>query len=213
METKSCKSYRNMAWNTLSSRWGEVAVMMLIIVLCACIGSGISIYGNLSQLMFWSMFGVGASFVLTILLVGPFTYAFQQVLLSYVRQTPNDEGGVQTMFHKLGRHYADFVVTSMLMYIVVIGIGLVTLGIGAIIFSFAYAMVPFVMHDNPELSAKEILNKSRMIMRGHKMELFGLILSFIGWWIVGIITLYVGFLWIGPYMNTAIAHFYEDIKE
>ncbi len=73
-------------------------------------------------------------------------------------------------------------------------------------------MFPFILRDNPELSPKEVLHKSRIMMRGHKWDLFVLVLSFIGWFLVAIITFGIGFLWIGPYLDTAIAHFYEDIK-
>lgn len=49
-------------------------------------------------------------------------------------------------------------------------------------------------------------------MDGYKMKLFLLDLSFIGWMILSILTLGIGLLFLQPYMNTARAAFYEDLK-
>jgi len=213
MQTKSCKAYRDLAWNTMSAHWLEGILIMLIIILCSSIGSGVAAYGGIINIPAISMLGTGASFVVAILLVEPLTLAFQQVLLGWVRKPESDkEDGVAELFRTTGRRYSDFVVTGVLMTLVIVAIGVVTLWIGAIIFGLAYSIVPFVLQDNPELSPKEALNKSRLMMRGHKGELFTLWFSFFGWWILGILTMGIGFLWIQPYWNTAIAHFYEDIK-
>ncbi|KUH45897.1 hypothetical protein M2E15_3170 [Bacillus mycoides] len=44
-------------------------------------------------------------------------------------------------------------------------------------------------------------------MKGHKLDLFLLWLSFIGWAILAILTLGIGFLWLSPYVGTTTAHF------
>ena len=50
------------------------------------------------------------------------------------------------------------------------------------------------------------------MMKGHKFDLFWLYLSFIGWILLSILTLGIGLLWLAPYMQTAMAAFYEDVK-
>ena len=45
------------------------------------------------------------------------------------------------------------------------------------------------------------------------MEIFVLGLSFIGWILLGILTLCIGYLWLIPYIDTTKAAFYCDIKE
>jgi len=44
------------------------------------------------------------------------------------------------------------------------------------------------------------------------MKLFLLDLSFIGWMILSVLTLGIGLLFLQPYMSTARAAFYEDLK-
>ena len=74
-------------------------------------------------------------------------------------------------------------------------------------------MTPYILDDNPELGPNEARLKSIEIMRGHKGKLFGLDLSFIGWFLLGILSLGIGFIWIEPYFYTARASFYRNLKE
>lgn len=78
--------------------------------------------------------------------------------------------------------------------------------------SYAYMLTPYILKDNPEVSAKEASSLSDEMMKGHKFDLFYLHLSFIGWIFLSIITCGIGFLWLMPYMLTAMAGFYEDVK-
>ncbi len=84
--------------------------------------------------------------------------------------------------------------------------------IPGIIKSFSYAMTNYILVDNPELSANEAIERSMAMMRGHKFDLFYLYLSFIGWYILGLFTLGIGYLWLQPYVLTAQASFYRDVK-
>ena len=78
---------------------------------------------------------------------------------------------------------------------------------------YAYAMTPYILIDNPELSANQAINLSKKMMKGHKFDLFFLHLSFIGWYFLSIFTFGIGLLWLMPYMMTAQAEFYQDVKK
>lgn len=78
---------------------------------------------------------------------------------------------------------------------------------------YAYKMTFYIKAENPYLSAKEAITKSREMMNGYKWKLFCLDLSFIGWDILNICTLGVLSLWLAPYKTAAYTHFYEDLKE
>lgn len=84
--------------------------------------------------------------------------------------------------------------------------------IPGIIKAYSYAMTPYILKDYPELSANQAINLSRKMMKGHKLDLFILQLSFIGWGILTLFTAGIGTLWLMPYMMTAQAAFYQDIK-
>ncbi|MCP3761309.1 DUF975 family protein [Domibacillus sp. A3M-37] len=84
--------------------------------------------------------------------------------------------------------------------------------IPGIIKSFSYMMTYYILRDEPELSPLQAITKSRKMMDGHKGEAFVLGLSFIGWILLGIVTIGIGFLWIAPYMSVTYAHFYNTIR-
>ena len=103
-------------------------------------------------------------------------------------------------------------VWTMLLVSIFIFLWSLLLIIPGIIKMFSYAMTPYILHDNPELTASEAIHRSRMMMRGHKFDLFWLYLGFIGWFIICILTAGIGFFWLAPYVETAKAAFYQDVK-
>ena len=103
-------------------------------------------------------------------------------------------------------------VGGMLLMVVYTFLWSLLLIIPGIIKYFSYAMTPFILADKPELTANEAIELSMKMMDGHKLDFFILTLSFIGWSILAIFTLCIGYLWLVPYMYTTMAAFYEDVK-
>lgn len=84
--------------------------------------------------------------------------------------------------------------------------------IPGIIKSLSYAMTMYIVKDHPELTVNEAIDLSKDMMYGHKYDLFYLYISFIGWYLLSILTLGIGTFWLMPYIETAQASFYEDVK-
>lgn len=78
--------------------------------------------------------------------------------------------------------------------------------------AFSYALTPYIIMDEPELTARQAITRSSEIMQGRRWKLFCLSLSFIGWGILSILTFGIGILWLVPYMNASVAAFYEDAR-
>ena len=81
-----------------------------------------------------------------------------------------------------------------------------------IIKSYSYAMTPYLMLDNPNMDSEDCIHRSREMMHGYKWKLFCMDLSFIGWAILCLFTLGIGFLWLQPYIECSHAKFYEELK-
>ena len=84
--------------------------------------------------------------------------------------------------------------------------------IPGIIKTYSYAMTYFIIADDPDVGTLEAITRSRQLMDGNKWRLFCLSLRFIGWWILCLFTLGIGFLWLWPYMMAATAAFYRDVE-
>ena len=79
--------------------------------------------------------------------------------------------------------------------------------------SYSYRMVPYILADEPDLSPTETITRSRQMMDGHKWHAFCYDLSFIGWWILTILTCgLVGLFWFSPYKNSSDAALYLAIR-
>lgn len=73
-----------------------------------------------------------------------------------------------------------------------------------------YVLSYYVMYDNPNLTAKQIVEESERIMKGQRGRYFSLGLSFFGWILLVIITFGIGIIFLMPYIQISIAIFYED---
>lgn len=83
--------------------------------------------------------------------------------------------------------------------------------IPGIVKSYAYAMTPYIMAENPEMTASEAIKASMELMDGHKGDLFILDLTFIGWEILCALTLNLGHIVLNPYKNAARTAFYKEL--
>ncbi len=104
--------------------------------------------------------------------------------------------------------------STILILAFVLGIALlvaafVYLFIKSLLYSFTY----FIAYDNEDMSGKEVVEESAKLMKGHRGKYILLQLSFIGWIILSAFTLYIGMLWLFPYIQISMICFYEALKE
>ena len=84
--------------------------------------------------------------------------------------------------------------------------------IPGIIKTYEYAIIPYILADDPEISSKEAFKKAKQMMKGNKCRLFKLEFSFIGWFVLCVLTLGIGTFFLIPYVNAANAEFYVELK-
>lgn len=84
--------------------------------------------------------------------------------------------------------------------------------IPGIIKGISYSMSLYILAENKGKSARECINESKAMTEGHKMELFVLSLSFIGWALLTAITFGIAGIWTIPYMNATMANAYYSLK-
>lgn len=78
---------------------------------------------------------------------------------------------------------------------------------------YAYSMVPYILADNPNIGDKRAIALSNEMTNGHKMSMFILDLSFIGWYILGFFACCVGMLFVKPYENATKAELYLVLRK
>lgn len=85
--------------------------------------------------------------------------------------------------------------------------------IGGIIKRYSYYLVPYIVAENPDIPARKAVTLSRRMMKGHKWECFVFELSFIGWYILGAMTLgLTSYFYSNPYKSASFAEYYVQIR-
>lgn len=156
--------------------------------------------------------------------IGVILLVVSLVLLFFVELSTLDNVS-STFREELGDSYEEFVETSEMVaenidvYEKTVGImfttSLIFIVIGVLVampFALQYIIYDIIAIDRPELSAAEVAKESVNLMKGNRMKYIGLILSFIGWWILCIITCGIGFIFLMPYVQVARISFYESLK-
>ena len=233
---KTNTTFKEEALSALKGNWGKGVLLMLIYFLLAGVFMGPVVYtsiamqeqllelggrNNINQMLsamqdpdFLSLqtqanASSSGLTLLEILVLFPLSLgvlnAFRKLL------TEGDNDLVPNAFHLGFKPYLHKVWGMLLMYILIVLWTLLFI-IPGIIKAYSYAMTPYILDENPELSASEAIHRSRMMMKGHKFDLFWLQLSFIGWFFLCLLTTGIGFLWLQPYYYTAQAAFYEEVK-
>ena len=149
----------------------------------------------------------GAGEVISLLVGGPFMLGLSMFTLAIAR----DENAYLELIFK---GFEEFIrALSAYLYIFVFTIlWLLLLIIPGIVAAISYSMTYFIMVDDKEIDAMSAIDKSKVMMDGYKMKYFRLILYYLGFSVLCIFTLGIGFLWLFPYIQVTNAKFYDDVK-
>ena len=221
----TCSDYRRIARENLRGNWP----LSIGVCAIACILGGMSVGGsfipefsfcvdgqdisNINDLLnlitpaAFSAFGLGSLLALTSLIIGgTIELGFAQYLLKQYSHANFELHDLFSRFDRFGQGFAQKFLRGL--YTILWSFLFIIPGI---VKSYAYAMTPFIMAENPEMSASEAITASKELMDGHKGELFTLDLTFIGWGLLAALTLNLGHLALNPYHNAAYAAFYKDL--
>ena len=221
----TCSDYRRIARENLRGNWP----LSIGVCAIACILGGMSVGGtfipefsfrfdgqdisNINDLLnlitpaAFSAFGLGSLLALTSLIIGgTIELGFAQYLLKQYNHANFELRDLFSRFDRFGQGFAQKFLRGL--YTILWSFLFIIPGI---VKSYAYAMTPFIMAENPEMSASEAITASKELMDGHKGELFTLDLTFIGWGLLAALTLNLGHLALNPYRNAAYAAFYKDL--
>ena len=198
---KTISEYKDLALQSLEGNWTKVAVASFInFVILEVLGSGPSLFMEPTA-------GAIMQGVVTIILL-PMLWSYIVFFLRLIRKEDLAYGHLFDGF----RQYVRIFLAMLLKGIYVLLWSLLLI-IPGIIKEYSYAMTENILKDNPDMNGEQAIRESMRMMEGHKMQLFLLDLSMIGWLILSILSLGIGFLFSYPYLCTAHAHFYEDVKK
>ena len=196
--------YRNAAWDMLKADWkGAVLLFLIIMLISTVISTALGFVIASEELASF------ANLIAEIFVAIPLSYLFVKEILGFVRG-----GKIEISSSLVDKFKADYLKSIKVIGLMSIYISLwcLLLFIPGIIKAYSYCFTPYISMDNEELTAEECINESMKLTNGYKMKLFLLDLSFIGWYLLCIVTLGIAILWVVPYHEAARIALYEDIK-
>lgn len=206
---KSNQYYKNEALSALSGNWANALVATIILVALALFfSSNDAINSYYQRIVINPFIGYSLSFVSLFVLL-PLAVGYSNSMRVLLETGDNR---LTNNSFSLGFGNWLHVVWGMILSTIYIFLWTLLLIIPGLIKSYSYALTPYILVEHPEMSANEAIEESMRLMDGHKFDLFYLQLSFIGWAILSILSLGLGFFWLIPYQMTAQAAFYRDIK-
>lgn len=149
----------------------------------------------------------GGSVIASIIITPAFTISLLRVYQNLVREQKPKVGDAFTGFDDFWTAFKAQLLVSVFTFL-----WSLLFVIPGIIKGFSYSQTMLVVAENKGISAREALNRSKAMMEGHKMDLFVLGLSFIGWGLLCGITFGIAYIWVGPYMQATLVNFYNDVK-
>jgi uncharacterized membrane protein len=180
-----------MAKESLKGKWGLAIGTAVVFMLLAGGPQIIPIAGSIASLI----------------ILGPLTLGFAVFSLSISR---NQDAKLEQLFQGFS-NFGNALGAYLLMGLFII-LWMLLLIIPGIIAAISYSMTFFILADDSSIGPMEAIDKSKKMMAGYKWKYFCLGLRFLGWVLLCILTLGIGFLWLIPYMQVSMAKFYDDVK-
>jgi len=214
-------TYRQIARDRLQGNWKQAILATLLATLLGglLVGTGFNLNVNLDEEILYQLpaavkqmlaylAGFGTVLGLVHFIIGGVIR--QGYCLYLLKQHDGENAEVNDLFSQFHRFGDGFCLALLQgLYIALWSLLFIIPGIIA---GYRYAMAPFVLLENPDMTASEAIEASKQMMQGHKTELFLLDLSFIGWDLLCVFTLGIGHLWLNPYRNAAYAAFFRSFR-
>lgn len=190
-----------------NNKWQNV----LVILINTLIVGGVQVVVNLSGddwvlAMFMSLVSIAVSLlVVNIITMGTMTWFHRAIKTEGLK--------MEEMFWPFKEDYGGNV---LMMFLISLYTALWSMlfVVPGIVKGYSYSLAMYIKSENPNIPASKAIELSTRMTNGHKMDLFVLDMSFIGWAILSAFTLNIlGILYVIPYQYASKAFAYEEIKE
>lgn len=196
--TVTCRNMRSWGRQALSGYWSMAVLGSLLFVLLTLVPLLIM------TLIFDSDVMEFVTNIYGLLVSGPLNLGYVTFILAIFRRKQTSPAEVFYGFEQFGRAFGLFIIMNM--FILLWSLLLIIPGIIA---AYRYSLAFYILADNPGIGIMDAINESKRMMRGNKWKLFCLELSFIGWAILSVLTIGIGYLWLMPYKTASTVGFYE----
>lgn len=178
------RQLKQRAKDVLSGNWGVALVsFVLTSVICTVAGSIIPGLGGIA-------------------ISGPMEAGVDSIYMTLQRE---EEPTVEQLFSGFDNFLNTFL--TGVLQAVFVGLWSILLLVPGIVMGIAYSQSFYILNDQPDMEAMEVLRASKELMDGHKMEYFLLQLSFLPWMLLCVFI--VPLFYVVPYISATNAAYYD----
>jgi uncharacterized membrane protein len=197
--SKTNSELRGDARAQLKGKWGMAILAMIVYMVVTNVAAGI--FAAIPRI------GPFFSFIVSLIIAGPLTLG---LVSFFIRLKRGEEANLENVFDGFKNFSSSFIL--ILLTAIFTWLWSLLLIVPGIIKSFSYSLAFYILNDNPDMKPLDAITQSRKMMDGYKGKLFMMYLCFFGWSILCLFTLGIGYIWLIPYMQAAIANFYDDVR-
>lgn len=217
--------FRTQARDALRGNWGIAILTSFVAALLGGNGGSMSSGGSSASnesvqnavntalhsdysALFMTIAGVSAIMIIvTFIIGGAVSIGYSRFNLKLIDGRRAEFRDLFSSFDRIGTGICLTVLLAV--YVLLWTLLLIIPGVIAV---FSYMMAPYILAENPQMTANQAIKASKQLMKGNKWRLFCLFFSFIGWDLLCIITLGIASFWIMPYKEASVAAFYREIS-
>ncbi|MBE5880931.1 MAG: DUF975 family protein [Lachnospiraceae bacterium] len=108
---------------------------------------------------------------------------------------------------------AIMIFTQNYYFALLVAAGIVFALVKGTLIQLDYSQALYLILDHPEQSVGELLSGSKSMMKGHRGSYFYLLVSFLGIFLLSIMTFGLGMLWIYPYFTATKTGYYLELTK
>lgn len=181
------------ARESLRGRWGLAVGSVIVLMVTAGLAQVIPYVGD----------------IISIVISGPLALGWAVFTLALARKSENVRlEMIFDGFQRFGTALGAYLLAALLVFL-----WSLLLIVPGIIAAMAYSQIYFILAEDRSIGPLEVIGKSKEMMRGNKWKFLCLNFRFLGWTLLSILTIGIGFLWLCPYISVSTAKFYDDIRE
>ena len=91
-------------------------------------------------------------------------------------------------------------------------IGIILLIIPGVVLFLMFSQIFYITAENPQIGVIDAFKKSASLMKNKKLQYFGLFLKYMLFFILGVFTLGIWWLWLIPQAYVSFAIFYKELQ-
>ncbi|MDE6200793.1 MAG: DUF975 family protein [Clostridiales bacterium] len=178
-----------------------ITLIALVVMSCVSLGAAVSDIAAIVMICYGSIL-----LIIAIVGAGMINFAMTDFYLVSYRCQPYN---VRRLGETIARSNITKVLLMSLKRTLIAFLLLLCLIVPGVIYLMRTSMAAYLLIANPKMKPSAALTASSKVMSGKTGMYFSLCASLIGWYILGIATLGLGFIFISPYINLVKTVFYK----